>query len=301
MSQRRNATRRRRCLRIPKVRCSVRRRTSELQPSDRGGCRRRDRAVQLPPDPLDPGRGARARAGQRRRSEARHPDRGVRRCDARGRVRGRRAAERRPPDAARRRRRRRGARRRPHTRVIAFTGSTSAGRKVGEAAGAHLTRVHLELGGNNALIVLPDADLDQAASAGAGRYLHQGQICMAAAGTWSTRSLPTNTWRRSPRRPSACPSATRTTGEVALGPIIDAVQRDNIHRLVTESVSAGVTLVEGGTHDGLFYRPTVLDHVQRDTPAFCPGSVWPRRSRCSATRRSTRPSRSRATPSTDCR
>src|SRR5579875_3386763 len=63
--------------------------------------------------------------------------------------------------------------------VISFTGSTAAGRRVGALAGQHLKRAHLELGGNSALIVLDDADIGKAASAGAwGSFLHQGQICM---------------------------------------------------------------------------------------------------------------------------
>src|SRR6185312_12083111 len=67
----------------------------------------------------------------------------------------------------------------PHVRVVSFTGSTAAGRRVGELAARHLKRAHLELGGNSALIVLDDADLSLAASAGAfGSFLHQGQVCM---------------------------------------------------------------------------------------------------------------------------
>jgi acyl-CoA reductase-like NAD-dependent aldehyde dehydrogenase len=63
--------------------------------------------------------------------------------------------------------------------VVSFTGSTAAGRRVGELAGRQLKRAHLELGGNSALIVLDDADLELAVSAGAwGSFLHQGQICM---------------------------------------------------------------------------------------------------------------------------
>ena len=65
--------------------------------------------------------------------------------------------------------------------MISFTGSTAVGRLVGEAAGRTLKRVSLELGGNNALIILDDADLDAASSAGAwGAFLHQGQVCMTA-------------------------------------------------------------------------------------------------------------------------
>jgi benzaldehyde dehydrogenase (NAD) len=65
--------------------------------------------------------------------------------------------------------------------MISFTGSTAVGRLVGEAAGRTMKRVGLDLGGNNALIVLEDADLDVASSAGAwGASLHQGQVCMTA-------------------------------------------------------------------------------------------------------------------------
>ena len=67
----------------------------------------------------------------------------------------------------------------PLVRVVSFTGSTAVGRRVGQLAAAHLKRCHLELGGNSAMIVLDDADVAKAASAGAwGSFLHQGQICM---------------------------------------------------------------------------------------------------------------------------
>src|SRR5215218_8778762 len=64
---------------------------------------------------------------------------------------------------------------------INFTGSTATGRKLAEAAGRHLKRVVLELGGYNPLIVLADADPEYAVDAAAfGAFLHQGQICMSA-------------------------------------------------------------------------------------------------------------------------
>ena len=66
-------------------------------------------------------------------------------------------------------------------RRLNFTGSTAVGRRLAEAAGRHLKRVVLELGGYNPLIVLADADLDYAVNATAfGAFLHQGQICMSA-------------------------------------------------------------------------------------------------------------------------
>ena len=69
----------------------------------------------------------------------------------------------------------------PNIQMVAFTGSTAAGRKVGETCGRHLKKVSLELGGKNSVIVLGDADLAAAASNVAfGAWFHQGQICMAS-------------------------------------------------------------------------------------------------------------------------
>ena len=68
----------------------------------------------------------------------------------------------------------------PLIRVIAFTGSTRAGKIIAAAAAQRLKRVHLELGGNSALIVLDDVDVERAVSVGAfGSFNHSGQICMA--------------------------------------------------------------------------------------------------------------------------
>src|SRR5438094_1232623 len=69
----------------------------------------------------------------------------------------------------------------PSVRRLNFTGSTNVGRQLAEAAGRHLKRIVLELGGYNPLIVLADADVDYAVNATAfGAFLHQGQICMSA-------------------------------------------------------------------------------------------------------------------------
>lgn len=110
----------------------------------------------------------------------------------------------------------------PAPRLVTFTGSSAVGRRVGELAGRNLKKVSLELGGNSPMLVLDDADLDAASSAGAwGSFLHQGQVCMATS-----------------------------------------------RHIVLRHVAAGATLVTGGTHDGLFYKPTVLGQVEADTRAF---------------------------------
>jgi benzaldehyde dehydrogenase (NAD) len=157
----------------------------------------------------------------------------------------------------------------PHTRVISFTGSTAAGRKVGEAAGRHLKRVHLELGGNNALVVLDDADLDRALSAAAfGSFMHQGQICMTTGRHLVHESIADEYVARLAEKADHLPVGDPATSRVALGPLIDAGQRDRVHALVTASVESGARLAAGGTYEGLFYRPTVLDRVTVDTPAY---------------------------------
>jgi benzaldehyde dehydrogenase (NAD) len=157
----------------------------------------------------------------------------------------------------------------PAVRVIAFTGSTAAGRKVGALAGEHLKRVHLELGGNSALLVLDDVDIEAASSVGAwGSFAHQGQVCMAASRHLVQAGIADHYVDALAMRADKLPVGDPASGQVALGPVIDAGQRDKIHRIVTSSVSAGARLVAGGTYEQLFYRPTVLADVPVTSPAF---------------------------------
>lgn len=157
----------------------------------------------------------------------------------------------------------------PEVRIISFTGSTPAGRKVGELAARHDKRAHLELGGNNAMIVLPGADVAKAASAGAfGSFLHQGQICMTTGRHLVHESIYEDYLKALGEKASHLPVGNPATDQVALGPIIDQKQLDRVDDLVKRSVAAGATLVAGGTHDGLFYKPTVLANVKTDMPAY---------------------------------
>jgi benzaldehyde dehydrogenase (NAD) len=157
----------------------------------------------------------------------------------------------------------------PGVPVISFTGSTAAGRRVGELGGARLKRVHLELGGNSALIVLDDVDLDAAVSAAAwGSFLHQGQICMTTGRHLVHRAVYDEFLGRLTEKAGHLPVGDPARDPVALGPVIDARQRDKIHQLVTDSVAAGATLTTGGTYEGLYYRPTVLAEPTPDGPAF---------------------------------
>ncbi len=67
------------------------------------------------------------------------------------------------------------------------------------------------------------------------------------------------------------------SGQVALGPLIDAKQRDRVHSMVTDTVGAGATLLAGGTFEELFYRPTVLTDVPTTSRGLRRRGLRPRR------------------------
>ena len=157
----------------------------------------------------------------------------------------------------------------PNVRMISFTGSTATGRKVGETAGRHLKRMVLEMGGNSPLVVLEDADVEAASSAGAwGSFLHQGQICLAVSRHLVHESIAEAYVEALAARASHLPVGNPATEQVALGPIINATQMERVVRIVDDSVSQGARVVTGGTHEGPFFQPTVLADVTTSMPAF---------------------------------
>jgi benzaldehyde dehydrogenase (NAD) len=157
----------------------------------------------------------------------------------------------------------------PRVPVISFTGSTEAGRRVGATAGRHLKRAHLELGGNSAMLVLDDADVDAAVNLAAwGSFFHQGQICMTTGRHLVHERIYDDFVERLADKAAKLPVGDPAREQVALGPVIDAGQRDKIHDIVTASAGDGVRVAAGGEFDRLFYRPTVLAGVGSSTPAF---------------------------------
>jgi benzaldehyde dehydrogenase (NAD) len=158
----------------------------------------------------------------------------------------------------------------PNVDLVSFTGSTEAGRIVGAMAGGLLKKVSLELGGNNPLIILEDADLAAAASAGAySSFQFQGQVCFAT-GRHIVHQSVANEYvdllaQKARRLRTGDPYRT----DVELGPIVNERQLQRVDDIVKRSVAnGGAKLVEGGTYEGLFYRPTVLSDVHLDSPAW---------------------------------
>jgi len=157
----------------------------------------------------------------------------------------------------------------PEVSTISFTGSTGAGRAVGELAAKHLKRAHLELGGNNALLVLPGADIAKAASAGAfGSFLHQGQICMTTGRHFVHESQYEAYVEALAAKAAHLPVGDPASGTVALGPLIDAGQVARVQAIVDRAVAQGARVAAGGSADGAFFPATVVADLTADNPAF---------------------------------
>lgn len=157
----------------------------------------------------------------------------------------------------------------PDNSVICFTGSSAVGRRVGELAGRLLKRAVLELGGNNAFIVLDDADLPAAVNNGLwGSLAHNGQICMAAGRHLVHEAVAEEYTALLAERAAALVVGDPADRDTVIGPLINARQVERVHGIVTDTIAAGARLRTGGAHDGRYYRPTVLDRVGPGTRAF---------------------------------
>jgi benzaldehyde dehydrogenase (NAD) len=157
----------------------------------------------------------------------------------------------------------------PNVDRVSFTGSTGAGRRVGSLAGGLLKRVSLELGGNNAFVVLEDADLEAAASAGAfSSFQFQGQVCFATGRHIVHRSVAARYVDLLAEKAGRLRLGDPYRQDVDLGPIVNQKQLERVDGIVRRSIDGGAHVVVGGTHEGLFYRPTVLTDVTADQPAW---------------------------------
>jgi benzaldehyde dehydrogenase (NAD) len=156
----------------------------------------------------------------------------------------------------------------PNIGMISFTGSTPVGRTLSEAAGKHLKKMVSELGGNNAFVVLDDADVPAAAAAGAfGSFVHQGQVCMAVGRHLVAESVADAYVAELAKRADAL-TVGDPRGDVHLGPVINSSQAEHIEDIVNRTRDAGAAVAAGGTREGLFVRPTVLSGVTPEMPAF---------------------------------
>jgi aldehyde dehydrogenase (NAD+) len=155
----------------------------------------------------------------------------------------------------------------PLPSLITFTGSTPVGRGIGRIAsgGEHLKHVALELGGNSPFVVLADADLEQAVNAAVfGKFLHQGQICMAVNRIIIDNSLYEAFAERFVERVKGLKVGNPQLQETVIGPVINARQLLGLQEKIELARAQGAEpLYEGGSNGNLL-APHVYGEVTVD-------------------------------------
>ncbi len=157
----------------------------------------------------------------------------------------------------------------PGVDMIHFTGSSEVGRQLAEIGGRGLKKLSLELGGNAAFVVLDDADIEMASMVGAWSSFHyQGQTCITANRHIVMRAVADKYREALAERARRMTVGDPSGDNVSIGPMISVGQRDRAQALLDDSVKQGARILEGGTYEGLFYRPTVVDAVRPGMPIY---------------------------------
>jgi acyl-CoA reductase-like NAD-dependent aldehyde dehydrogenase len=151
-------------------------------------------------------------------------------------------------------------------RRINFTGSTAVGRIVAARAAQNLKPVLLELGGKAPLLVLDDADLDEAVKAAAfGAFMNQGQICMSTERIIVMDSVADRFVEKFRAKVSTMPTGNPRDGKTPLGAVVDLKTVKHVESLVGDAVAHGAAQVNGAASEGVLMPATVIDKV---TPAM---------------------------------
>ncbi len=159
----------------------------------------------------------------------------------------------------------------PDVDMVSFTGSTRAGRRVGEVASQTVKKVTLELGGKSPNILLDDADFPHAVRDGVAKcFLNSGQTCSAL-----TRMLVPSARLAEVEELARQAAETYTPGDpfektTRLGPLVSAAQRERVRSYIRKGIDEGAKLITGGDEPphglttGYFVRPTVFSNVHSD-------------------------------------
>ncbi|GGD83815.1 NAD-dependent succinate-semialdehyde dehydrogenase [Croceicoccus mobilis] len=157
-------------------------------------------------------------------------------------------------------------------RGVTMTGSDKAGRHIAAKAGEVVKKTVLELGSNDAYLVLDDADLDLAVkTCVAGRIYNNGQTCVNAKRFIVTEANYDAFVKAYAEQFAAIEMGDPRDENTQLGPMVSKSQREKLHRQVEESVAKGARLVTGGEMPdgkGWFYPATVLADVAPGQPAY---------------------------------
>ncbi len=164
----------------------------------------------------------------------------------------------------------------PAVRRINFTGSTAVGRIVAVRAAQNLKPVLLELGGKAPLLVLEDADLDEAVKAAAfGAFMNQGQICMSTERIIVVDSVAETFVDKFRTKVETMKVGNPRDGKTPLGAVVDVKTVKHISVLVADALAQGAVQLTGGMADGVLMPATVIDKVTPEQKLFRDESFGP--------------------------
>jgi len=165
----------------------------------------------------------------------------------------------------------------PAVKRVNFTGSSRVGRIIGEISGKHLKPCLLELGGKAPLLILEDADLDEAVAAAAfGAFMHQGQICMSTERIIVVEKIADEFLKRFAAKAKALPMGDPTKGNFPIGACVDNKTVEHVKALITDATGKGAKVLVGGNGPGgAFFEPTVVDGVKKGMRIYGEESFGP--------------------------
>ena len=164
----------------------------------------------------------------------------------------------------------------PAVRRVNFTGSTAVGRIIAMRCAQNLKPVLLELGGNSPMLVLEDADLDEAVKAAAfGAFMNQGQICMSTERIIVLNAVADAFVEKLATKVATLAVGDPRAGKTPLGAVVDVKTVGHVQGLMDEAIAAGAHQVNGGKSQGVLMPAHVIDKVTSNMKLFREESFGP--------------------------
>ncbi len=164
----------------------------------------------------------------------------------------------------------------PAIRRINFTGSTKVGRIIAERAGRQLKPCLLELGGKAPLLVLKDANIDEAVKAAIfGAFFNQGQICMSTERIIVVGEVADAFVQKFTARAAQLKAGDPAQGKAPLGAVVDAHTVTKVQSLIEDAQSKGAIVTSAGTAEGVLMPAQVVDRVTSEMRIYAEESFGP--------------------------
>jgi len=164
----------------------------------------------------------------------------------------------------------------PAVRRVNFTGSTAVGKIIARRCAEHLKPVLLELGGKAPLIVLEDADLDEAVKAAAfGAFMNQGQICMSTERIIVVDAIADAFAEKFQAKVATMAVGDPRLGQTPLGAVVDTKTVAHVRSLIEDAIASGAKQLNGGDANGVLMPAHVIDHVTPNMKLFHEESFGP--------------------------